>query len=43
MRDDGTIFVSAQDVSVHTFDAKDMSRLRYLKEAAASPSADSTA
>ena len=33
MRDDGTILVSARDVTVHTFDAKDMSRLMYLKEA----------
>jgi hypothetical protein len=42
MLDDGAIIVSARDASVHTFDAKDMSRLVYLKEAAASPSADST-
>ena len=42
MLDDGTILVSARDVSVQTFDMKDMSRLRYLKEATASPSADST-
>jgi hypothetical protein len=42
MLDDGTILVSARDVSAHTFDAKDMSRLRHLKEAAASRSADST-
>ncbi|MGH9920125.1 MAG: hypothetical protein ACRD6W_14820, partial [Nitrososphaerales archaeon] len=41
MRDDGTILVSARDVSVRTFDAKDMSRLDRAKETAVSPSADS--
>jgi hypothetical protein len=42
LRDDGTILVNTRDVSVHTLDAKDMSRFSYLKEAGASPRADST-
>jgi hypothetical protein len=39
MSDDGAILVNERDISIHTFEAKDMSKLRYLREETASPSA----
>ncbi len=43
MRDDGSILVTRQDVSVRTHDAKDIGRLRYLKDVPTPPSLDSVA